>query len=287
VSVAAYERTEDGFTYPPSGVARISVVNGELDDRVDLQGEIVALVEGEGARWALVRDKVVADGPRFRVKRIAGDGTVVSHPVPAGEEPNGQIVAGGGGIWVPVQDGVLRFDLITGAFAGKVPLATGEPHAITVGGKAAYVSDGPAVLRLDPGSETAQPLPAPLATSVLGLASTPRAPLVELRAPDATGRATVTDVLGSGTVVLPPDVDARGLRSANGVLWVEATVDGVLVAVVLDPAVDDVDRVVRLPDTDGATLSFLSRHRAIVVSDGQMWTASLGRRSARATEPAR
>jgi hypothetical protein len=110
---------------------------------------------------------------------------------------------------------------------------------------------------------------------------------VELRAPDATGRATVTDVLGRGTVRLPPDVDARRLRSANGVVWVEATIDGVLVAVLLDPAVGGVERVVRLPDTDGATLTFVSRDRAVVVSDGQMWTATLGRANTRATESVR
>ena len=146
-------------------------------DRVDLEGEIVALADGEGARWALTRDQVV-DGPtdaRFRVKRVAGDGTVASNPVPPGEEPSGTIAAGGGAVWVPVRDGVLRYDLTTGAFAAKIPLAPAERRAIAVGGKATYVSDGAAVLRLDPTSSAAAPAGArPSATPVLGLTSSPR-----------------------------------------------------------------------------------------------------------------
>ena len=123
VAVAAYDRTETGFTVPPSRIVRVATSDGGVRDRVDLEGEIVALADGEGARWALTRDQVVkgpAD-PRFRVKRIAGDGTVASHPVPPGEEPSGTIAAGGGGVWLPVRDGVLRFDLMTGAFASEDP----------------------------------------------------------------------------------------------------------------------------------------------------------------------
>ena len=157
VAVAAYDRTETGFSVPPSRIVRVATSDGGVRDRVDLEGEIVALADGEGARWALTRDQVVkgpAD-PRFRVKRIAGDGTVASHPVPPGEEPSGTIAAGGGGVWLPVRDGVLRFDLTSGAFAAKIPLAPAERRAIAVGGKAAYVSDGVAVLRLDPTTDAA------------------------------------------------------------------------------------------------------------------------------------
>ena len=101
-------------------------------------------------------------------------------------------------------------------------------------------------------------------------------PLVELLAPDVTGEASVADVFGDRTVRLPANVDASGLRSANGVVWVDATIDGTVVAILLDEALRGVERVVRLPATSDATLTFLSRDRVLVVSGGQMWTAALG-----------
>jgi hypothetical protein len=279
VAVSAYDRTDGGFTVPPSRIVRVESSDGRIRDRVDLEGEIVALADGEGARWALTRDQVV-DGPtdaRFRVKRIAGDGTVASNPVPPGEEPSGTIAAGGGAVWVPVRDGVLRYDLTTGAFAAKVPLAPAERRAVAVGGKAAYVSDGAAVLRLDPTSSAAALAGArPPATPVLGLTSSARTPLVELLGPDVTGEASVADAFGDRTVQLPANVDASGLRSANGVVWVDATIDGTVVAILLDEALRGVERVVRLPATSDATLTFLARDRVLVVSGGQMWTAALG-----------
>jgi hypothetical protein len=279
VAVAAYDRTDTGFTVPPSRIVRVSSSDGGVLDRVDLEGEIVALADGEGARWALTRDRVVkgpAD-PRFRVKRVAGDGTLVSNPVPAGEEPSGTIAAGGGAVWVPVRDGVLRFDLVTGAFGSKIPLPPAERRAIAVGGKAAYVSDGTAVLRLDPTTDAATAAGGTAsATSVLGITSSPRAPVVELLAPDVTGEASVTEAFGDRTIRLPTNVDASDLRSANGVVWVDATIDGAVVAIVLDEALRRVERVIRLPETSDATLTFLSRDRVLVVSGGQMWTAALG-----------
>ena len=279
VAVAAYDRTATGFTFPPSRIVRLATTGGEIIDRVDLQGEIIALADGEGARWALTRDKATKASvePRFRVKRIGVDGTVASNPVPPGEEPTGSLVAGGGGVWVPVRDGVLHFDLATGAFAAKVPLPPAEQRAVAVGGKGAFVSDGAAVLRLDPTSDTAtatggtQPT-----TSILGLATSGSAPIVELLAPDATGQATVADALGDRKVRLPANVDARSLRSANGVLWVDAAIDGAVVAISFDESLHAIDRVVRLPDASDATLTFLSRDRVLVVSGGQMWTADLG-----------
>jgi hypothetical protein len=279
VAVAAYDRTETGFTFPPSRIVRVTTPGGHVTDRVELQGEIIALADGEGARWALTRDKAVKGSAdqRFRVKRIAGDGTVTSNPVPAGEEPIGSIAAGGGGIWVPVRGGVLRFDLATGAFSAKVPLPFAEQRAIAVGGKGAYVSDGAALRRLDPTSDTASAaVGPPSATSILGLASSARSPIIELLAPDATGEATVADAFGDRTVRLPANVEARDLRSANGVLWVDATIDGAVVAIALDEALRAIERVVRLPDASDATLTFLSRERVLVVSGGQMWTALLG-----------
>jgi hypothetical protein len=279
IAVAAYDRTDTGFTFPPSRIVRVAVPSGHVRDRVDLEGEILALSNGEGARWALTRDKVVNGplDPRFRVKRIASDGQVVSNPVPPAEEPTGAIVAGGGGVWVPVRDGVLRFDLTSGAFVTKVPLSSADPHAIAFAGKGTYVSDGASVLRLDPTTDGALAdggLVAP--TTVVGLASSPAAGLVELLGPGVGTGGAVAVPFSGRTVPLPANVDAHGLHEANGVVWVDATIDGAVVAIVLDESVRAVERVVRLPDTDDATITFVSRDRALVIAGGQMWLAALG-----------
>src|SRR5262245_65827114 len=100
VALAAYERTDGGYSFPPSHVVRVQA-NGRVVDRIDLQGEILELAEGEGARWALTHDKEVIgpQDPEFRIKRIGPDGSVVSNPVPPGDVPTGDLVAGGGGVW--------------------------------------------------------------------------------------------------------------------------------------------------------------------------------------------
>ena len=160
ITLAAYDRSGASFTFPPSRILRVDQ-HGEVTDRVDLQGEILSLADGEGARWALTRDKTVIgpQDPEFRVKRIAADGGYLSNPVPPPEQPVGPIVASGGGVWVPVRDGVLRFDVVTGAFAAKIPLSTVTDHrAVASFGKGVAVTDGTEILRLDPASDRPSPL---------------------------------------------------------------------------------------------------------------------------------
>ena len=91
-------------------------------------------------------------------------------------------------------------------------------------------------------------------------------------------RQRVADAFGTATIRLPANVDASAVRSANGVVWVDATIDGTVVAIVLDEALGRVERVVRVPETNDAALTFLARDRVLVVSGGQMWTAALGPR---------
>ena len=92
--------------------------------------------------------------PEFRVKRITPDDNHVSNAIPPPNHPVGSIVAGGGAVWVPVTDGVLRFDPATGAYEGKVALPTvSDRRGVALLGKgAAYVTDGVTVRRLDPGA---------------------------------------------------------------------------------------------------------------------------------------
>jgi hypothetical protein len=154
--LAAYDRDGSTYKFPPSRIVRVRA-DGTVVDRVDLQGEIQSLDDGEGARWALTRDKTVIgpEDPEFRVKRIGPDGTVASNAVPPGEQPVGDIVAEGGGVWVPVLDGVLRFDVASGEFAAKIPLEGPALHRVVPLGKFVGVTDGHAIKRLDPNTDRA------------------------------------------------------------------------------------------------------------------------------------
>ncbi len=156
ITAAAYDRSGKSFTFPPSRIVRFTL-DGHVLDRVDLKGEILSLTQGEGARWALTRDKVVLapPDPEFRVKRIGSIGQPRSNAVPRGEQPVGDLFAGGGAVWLPVTDGVLRFDPATGEYRGKIQLTPGAAHrAIAVVGKAPYVTDGGSLRALDAASAT-------------------------------------------------------------------------------------------------------------------------------------
>ena len=81
--------------------------------------------------------------PEFRIKRIGPDGTVASNSVPPGDVPAGDLVAAGGGVWLPVRDGVLRFDPVTGVLAARIPLdVSAEQRGIANLGKFVAVTDG-------------------------------------------------------------------------------------------------------------------------------------------------
>jgi hypothetical protein len=274
VAFATYDRAAASFTFPPSRIVRVRVPDGTVVDEVELQGEIVALADGEGARWALTRDKEVAgpDDPRFRVKRVAPDGTVVSNAVPPAEEPTGEIVAGGGGVWVPVRDGVLRFDPVSGAHMSKVSLSPAARRGIATGAKAVYVTSGTALYRLDPASD--QPvLEHDGADTLADLTNGDGAALVELViAGDGSARVNISST--QATIALPDRLDARSLESANGVVWVDGTLAGSRVVAVLDRRLRSIDRIVVLPAD--AVIGFVTGDRAVIAAGGEAWIVDLG-----------
>ncbi|HZP28380.1 MAG TPA: hypothetical protein VFC99_05475 [Acidimicrobiia bacterium] len=289
VAAAAYNRDGDSFTFPPSAILRFAATTGRVADRVDLQGEIEALSDGEGARFAQTRDKTVIgpQDPEFRVKRIAAGGDHVSNPIPPPNRPAGPLVAGGGAVWVPVTDGVLHFDATAGDYRGKIALAPAGHRGVAVLGKgAAYVTDGATVRRLDPGADSApvavtfsttdgvgQLLDlAPLGAGGVALAREPRTGGSELvRFSVLPGRPPTA----AATLALPPGVDATALHVANDVIWVEGTLDGAPVALVLDPGATRVERTVVLLDTRDESLTFTSRDTAVMTSAGAVYRISL------------
>jgi len=293
VTAMAYDHSGDSFTFPPSAIFRFSASTGTVADRVDLQGEIEALSEGEGARFAQTRDKTVIgpQDPEFRVKRITPDGAHVSNPIPPPNQPAGSIVAGGGAVWVPVSDGVLRFDPATGAYNGKVRLPTVSVHrGIAVLGKGAtYVTDGATIRRLDPGSD-ATPEPDPAFAATVG--GTPVGSLLDVVAHGAGGIALGRDArtgapllvrfdvlpgIGPASAVLPlpATFDATALHVANDVTWVEGTIGGAPVVMVLSPDATRVERTLALVEVRDTSLTFTSRTTALLTSGGAVYRITL------------
>jgi hypothetical protein len=229
VWAAGYDRAGATYTFPPSRVVAFDPASGAVATRIDLRGETQSLTEGEGARWAVTRDKEVTDA-EFRVKRIEldGAGEPVTMPIPLEEVPAGPVAAGAGGVWVPVRDGVLRFDADSGEFAGKVELGGDQERrgvAIIDGG--AWVTTGTTLQRLDTEGVVKSRLDtfarSPLTDVVLSddavwaLASASR----ELfRFELDPGLASV-----EAPVVLPGSLQGASLHAGAGRVWVTGTAD--------------------------------------------------------------
>lgn len=279
IAMAAYDRDGTSYAFPPSRIVRIET-DGTVVDRVDLQGEILSLADGEGARWALTRDKTVIgpEDPEFRVKRVGPDGVVASNPVPPGEQPVGRIAAGGGGVWVPVRDGVLRFDSVTGAFAAKIPLSTTtDQRAVVASGKFVSVTDANAQLRLDPASDAPAGMIAllPIGTRIVDAAGAGGALPVLLSSDESETAWLVSD--GEREIVLPDGFAPTGILAAADVVWVAGSRAGVPTLLVIDPSAStlEVARTVRLANTSDFSVTFISPRSAIVVSAGSAYRVRL------------
>lgn len=279
IAMAAYDRDGTSYTFPPSRIVRIET-DGTVVDRVDLQGEVLSLADGEGARWALTRDKTVIgpEDPEFRVKRVGPDGVVASNPVPPGEQPVGRIAAGGGGVWVPVRDGVLRFDSVTGAFAAKIPLSTTtDRRAVVASGKFVYATDGNQQVRLDPARDTAAGSVGALAPGleIVNAASPGTFGASYLLASESGAAWIVSD--GERQMVLPDGFAPTGILAAADVVWVAGSRAGVPTLLVIDPSAStlEVARTVRLANTSDLSVTFISPRSAIVVSAGSAYRVRL------------
>jgi hypothetical protein len=144
--VAVYQRTGPNWTFPPSHLLDLN--SGR---RIDLQGEILSFASGEdGTLWAVTRDEIVdTDGTEYRLKRIDTDGSVHSEPMPPGEQPAGPVATGAGGwTFVPVLDGLLRFDVVSGEYANKIVATEGQSRrgAAVIDGNA-WVPSGTSLRR--------------------------------------------------------------------------------------------------------------------------------------------
>ena len=286
VESAAYDRSGTSYTFPPSRIVRVDV-DGTVVDRVDLLGEILSLADGEGARWALTHDKTVLgpNDPEFRVKRIGPDGSIASNPVPPGEHPVGRIVAGGGGVWVPVRDGVLRFDSVTGVFAAKVALTTTtDRREVAALGKSVSVTDGAEVKRLDPGSDRVagsggfgQPAPVPAGFEYVDLVGGPNGGASALARDAANGHWLLDVVDISATVprdqrsALPAGFVPDRLQVTGTTTWVIGRLHGSLVVLEYRVGNSQLVRTITVANTHDADVVLLSGTRMVVASNGSLY----------------
>jgi hypothetical protein len=232
VALATYDRDGTAIKIPPSRVVRIDE-NGRVLDEVELQGEILSLAEGEGARWVVTHDADNVANRLFRVKRIGADGAVASNALPVGAEPSGPIVAGGGAAWVPVSGGVLRFDAASGAYAEKIVLPGWvRPRLVRVGsdvyayaspldGK--FVADPVDLLRLTP-SARGPSIDVRMTVPVVAIVDTPTGPWALTLESGGTVVAPLDVTTGAVDrdrgVRLPARFTGTGLQAAGNTLWV-------------------------------------------------------------------
>ena len=143
LALAAYDHDGATFTYPPSRIVRVDTGTFREEGRTDLKAEILSIADGDGARWVVTRNPAPANGlPDAFLKRIGADGAVVSKLLPAGSDPVGDVAVGAGSVWIPVRDGVLRYDTATGQFVAKTALAAADTRAVAVANGTVSVTDG-------------------------------------------------------------------------------------------------------------------------------------------------
>jgi hypothetical protein len=292
VALATYDRDGAAIKIPPSRVVRIDE-NGRVLDKVVLQGEILSLAEGEGARWVVTHDADNVANRQYRVKRIAGDSDVASNPFPAGAVPSGPIFVGGGAAWVPVSGGVLRFDAASGAYAEKIVLPGWfSPRLVRVGsdvyayaspldGK--FVADPVDLLRLTP-SARGPSIDVHMTVPVVAIVDTPTGPWALTY---GSGESVVAplDVMTGAIdrdrgVRLPARFTGTGLQAGGNTLWVTGGFDnseGGLVRIDLRKngrAVAQPPVMLRAPNR--SDLLGLAGNEVLVATEGRLYRVTVG-----------
>ncbi|HXY92493.1 MAG TPA: hypothetical protein VEP49_08465 [Acidimicrobiia bacterium] len=268
LSLSAYDRDGASFTYPPSRIVRVDARTFAEQGRTDLKAEIGSLADGEGARWAVTVNPPPANGlPDAFLKRIGGDGVVVSTLLPRATDPVGAVVAGAGGVWIPVRDGVLRFDPTTLRLTARYALAPADTRTVAIS-KDVVATDAGDLVALRPDGTTSG-LCACTATGdpVVGLATSASGDLVELTRNRATGRTAVD------AQPLPRRFAAVSLLSAGGRVWVQGTMNGSPAAVLVrrHPA------TVVLDGAHDASFAWVGDDTVLAVADGRLVRVDLNK----------
>jgi hypothetical protein len=262
LSLAAYDHGGNSFTFPPSRIVRIDTRSFTEESRTDLKAEVLSIADGEGARWVVTRNQKPANGlPDTFLKRIGTDGTVASTLLPFGTDPVGAVLAGGGSVWIPVRDGVLRVDPATARVVEHVDLAAADSRGVVFSRGAVWATDGGTVRVLDAsGAGTEEPVQG----SAIGLVSSAGRAPTPLTVDRTTGRASL------GGLELPRGFSAARIAAADDRIWVEGTVDGQPAAVLLEPLARAVRSTVILDGGHDASFAWVRSDTLLAVSNGQL-----------------
>jgi hypothetical protein len=269
LSLAAYDHGGNSFTFPPSRIVRIDTRSFTEESRTDLKAEVLSIADGEGARWVVTRNQKPANGlPDTFLKRIGSDGTVASTLLPFGTDPVGAVVAGGGSVWIPVRDGVLRVDPATARVVEHVDLMSADSRGVVISRGAVWATDGRALRALDATGAGAQE---PVQGSAIGVVSSATRPPTPLTIDRATGRASF------GSLELPRGFSATTVAAADDRVWVEGTVDGQPAAVLLEPLARAVRATVILDGGHDASFAWVRPDTLLAVSNGQLLRVDVSR----------
>jgi hypothetical protein len=135
----------------------VRVDGSHVVDVVDFKARVLALAEGEGARWALTRNlqPTGAAVPDTFLKRVTGPGEPESVQLLPGTDPSGRLVAAGGGVWVPTHDGSILYFTPDGKFRTLMGFNPGQEQVVGAFSKGAanIGGDGKTLLLLTPGGD--------------------------------------------------------------------------------------------------------------------------------------
>ncbi|MEX1006907.1 MAG: hypothetical protein WD271_03585 [Acidimicrobiia bacterium] len=266
LSLAAYDHDRDSFTYPPSRIVRLDDRTFREEGRTDLKAEILSIANGDGgARWVVTRNPAPPNGlPDTFLKRIGADGAVVSTLLPPGTDPVGEVVAGSGAVWIPVRDGVLRYDAATARLTARIDLSPTDTRAVAVGsGVISVTTAGGGVQLLRPdGSGTLKPSGGVADGPVIDLAQDGVGGVLTLGTDGATGQVHVGDQR------LPRGFAATSLSAADGRVWVEGTAGGAPAVVLLGGA-HGMTTVVLDKGRD-ASFAWIGPNTVLAVSNGTL-----------------
>ncbi|MGH9031591.1 MAG: hypothetical protein ACRDZV_05625, partial [Acidimicrobiia bacterium] len=287
---AAHDREGSTYTEFPSHVVRIAPDTGAVTPQAELDGLALSLAEGEGALWAVTRDeRIDTDRVEYRLKRIGPEGRATTMPIPPGRVPAGDVVAGSGGIWIPIRDGVLVYNPLTGRqFETHLLPPEQEQRGIALFGDAVYVTYGGSLRRIDGDTTPDDPIDTGSEWPLIDLVATPDA----MWALAANGHLFRVDV-AAGTAeqlgTIPPELRDPELHSDGTQAWIAGEADlapatspsdAVATSLAVEPVALLLDRsgiaatVVLAGATDAVT-AFMSAGELAVTSGGSLYRVTL------------
>lgn len=276
LSLAAYDRDGAGYTYPPSRIVQLDDHTFAEEGRADLKAEILSIADGEaGARWVVTRNPPPTNGlPDAFLKRIGADGKVLSTLLPPGTDVTGAVAVGEGAVWIPVRDGVLRYDPAIDRVLGRVDLPPADARSVVIVAGASWATDGSALRRLVPVPGGVDSVSLGAANEVLVGVAPADDPYVWVVLRDTVSgetRYARRDVLGVNNLPafgLPGAFTPTKVLAADGRAWVEGTAGGAP-AVVLLRRNQALSTVVLHKGRD-ASFAWVKRDTVLAVSAGSL-----------------